>query len=157
VYCPSLWPPGQSKNQDRRVCTVFTSCWRVLSPSSGRYRDQALDSLAQVFTAVRADGRVSLSGVSLRERSSRWLFDQGYIRRHIFNRFPVVISLAFKGARYFRESVKPIELLVLVSFTHCCASTPSLSTWWSSTALRRDLVSRGASHLDAFSGYPFRT
>ena len=57
----------------------------------------------------------------------------------------------------FRESVKPIELLVLVSFTHCCASTPSLSTWWSSTALRRDLVSRGASHLDAFSGYPFRT
>jgi len=26
-------------------------------------------------------------------------------------------------------TIKPIELLVLVSFTHCCASTPSLSTW----------------------------
>ena len=31
--------------------------------------------------------------------------------------------------------IKPIELLVPVSFTHCCASTPGLSTWWSSTAL----------------------
>ena len=25
--------------------------------------------------------------------------------------------------------IKPIELLVPVSFTHCCASTPGLSTW----------------------------
>ena len=55
------------------------------------------------------------------------------------------------------ESVKPIELLVPVSFIHCCTSTPGLSTWWSSTALRRDLVSREASRLDAFSGYPLRT
>lgn len=31
--------------------------------------------------------------------------------------------------------IKPIEQLVLVRFTHCCASTSSLSTWWSSTAL----------------------
>lgn len=31
--------------------------------------------------------------------------------------------------------IKPIEQLVLVSFMHCCTSTPSLSTWWSSTAL----------------------
>lgn len=30
---------------------------------------------------------------------------------------------------------KSIELLVTVSFTHCCASTPVLSTWSSSTAL----------------------
>ena len=30
---------------------------------------------------------------------------------------------------------KPIEILVSVSFTHYCASTPDLSTWWSSTAL----------------------
>ncbi len=53
--------------------------------------------------------------------------------------------------------IKPIELLVPVSFTHCCASTPGLSTWWSSTALKRDLVSREVSRLDAFSGYPVRT
>ena len=54
------------------------------------------------------------------------------------------------------KKIKPIERLVPVSFTHCCASTPGLSTWWSTTALRRDLVSRGVSHLDAFSGYPVR-
>ncbi len=53
--------------------------------------------------------------------------------------------------------IKPIERLVLVSCTCCHASTSSLSTWWSSTALKRDLVSRGVSRLDAFSGYPVRT
>ena len=53
--------------------------------------------------------------------------------------------------------IKPIERLVPVSFTHCCASTSGLSTWWSPTALKRDLVLRGVSRLDAFSGYPFRT
>ena len=53
--------------------------------------------------------------------------------------------------------IKPIERLVPVSFTHYCASTPGLSTWWSTTALKRDLVSRRVSRLDAFSGYPFRT
>jgi hypothetical protein len=53
--------------------------------------------------------------------------------------------------------IKPIERLVPVSFTHCCASTPGLSTWWSSTALKGEIVLRGASRLDAFSGYPVRT
>ncbi len=53
--------------------------------------------------------------------------------------------------------VKPIERLVPVSFMCCHTSTPGLSTWWSSTALKRDLVLRGASRLDAFSGYPVRT
>ena len=52
---------------------------------------------------------------------------------------------------------KPIEPLVPVSYTHYCASTPGLSTWSSSTALKGELVSRWASRLDAFSGYPFRT
>ena len=31
--------------------------------------------------------------------------------------------------------IKPIELLVLVSFIHYCTSTSNLSTWWSSTTL----------------------
>jgi hypothetical protein len=53
--------------------------------------------------------------------------------------------------------IKPNERLVPVSFTHCCASTPGLSTWWSSTALQGELVLRGVSRLDAFSGYPDRT
>ena len=61
------------------------------------------------------------------------------------------------GVCHCARPIKPIERLVPVSFTHCCASTPGLSTWWSSTVLKRILVSRGASRLDAFSGYPFRT
>ena len=40
---------------------------------------------------------------------------------------------------------------------HCCTSTPGLSTWWSSTALKGSLVLRWVSRLDAFSGYPDRT
>jgi len=55
------------------------------------------------------------------------------------------------------KAIKPIERLVLVSYAHCCASTSSLSTWWSSTALKGELVSRWVSRLDAFSGYPVRT
>ena len=55
------------------------------------------------------------------------------------------------------DAIKPIERLGPVSFTCCHASTPGLSTWWSSTALKGESVSRGASRLDAFSGYPVRT
>ncbi len=40
------------------------------------------------------------------------------------------------------RAFKPIELLVPVSYTPCSASTPGLSTWWSSTALEGELVSR---------------
>ena len=55
------------------------------------------------------------------------------------------------------RAIKPIERLVPVSFTHCCAYTPGLSTWWSTTALKGVLVLRWVSRLDAFSGYPVRT
>ena len=50
-----------------------------------------------------------------------------------------------------------IERLVPVSCAGCPASTSGLSTWWSTTALERDLVLRRVSRLDAFSGYPVRT
>jgi hypothetical protein len=55
------------------------------------------------------------------------------------------------------ESVKSIEILVPVSYTLCSASTPGLSTWWSATTLKGELVLRWVSRLDAFSGYPVRT
>ena len=55
------------------------------------------------------------------------------------------------------RAIKSNERLVPVSFTHCCASTSGLSTWWSSTALQGELVLRWVSRLDAFSGYPVRT
>ncbi len=64
-------------------------------------------------------------------------------------------SLRLAGAK--RGRIKPIERLVRLSFMHCCTSTCLLSTWWSTTALGRDLVLRGVSRLDAFSGYPVRT
>src|SRR5690606_2712907 len=55
------------------------------------------------------------------------------------------------------KSVKPNGRLVLVSSEHCCSSTPSLSTLWSTTVLQGILILELASRLDAFSGYPFRT
>jgi hypothetical protein len=54
-------------------------------------------------------------------------------------------------------AIKPNEQLVPVSFARYRASTPGLSTWWSTTALQGELVLREASRLDAFSGYPVRT
>src|SRR5947208_1840298 len=56
-----------------------------------------------------------------------------------------------------KQSSVTIERLGPVSSTHCCAYTPGLSTWSSSTALKRNLVLRLVSRLDAFSGYLFRT
>ncbi len=54
------------------------------------------------------------------------------------------------------RTIKSIELLVPVSYMRCRTSTPGLSTWSSSTALKGILVSRWVSRLDAFSGYPVR-
>ncbi len=66
-------------------------------------------------------------------------------------------SLALQGNAAKRRCDQAFELLVPVGFMRCRTSTPGLSTWWSSTALKRDLVLRGASRLDAFSGYLVRT
>jgi hypothetical protein len=70
-------------------------------------------------------------------------------------------SWSFRLSRRRRASrmrvIKPNELLVPVSFMRCRTSTPGLSTWWSSTALQGEIVSRWVSRLDAFSGYPVRT
>jgi hypothetical protein len=52
---------------------------------------------------------------------------------------------------------KPNGRLVLVSYTHYCAFTSSLSTRWSSWALQGDLILGRASRLYAFSGYHNRT
>ena len=61
------------------------------------------------------------------------------------------------GGHGLMRAIKPDERLVPVSFARCRASTSGLSTWWSTTALRGELVLRGVSRLDAFSGYPDRT
>ena len=58
--------------------------------------------------------------------------------------------------------VKPHGQLVRLGCTVYTASTCRLSTWWSTTALQASeeagvLILGGASHLDAFSGYPYPT
>ncbi len=55
------------------------------------------------------------------------------------------------------HGIKPNERLVPVSCTCYHAFTSGLSTWWSTTALQGDLVLKGISRLDAFSGYSVRT
>ena len=49
------------------------------------------------------------------------------------------------------------DLLVLVSLTHYCAYTSSLSTSWSTRDLKRNLILRRAWRLYAFSAYPVQT
>ena len=70
--------------------------------------------------------------------------------------FPIARLRRRRPPQFAGADLEPFERLGPVRFAHCCASTPGLWTWWSSTTLRRDLVSRGVSRLDAFSGYLFR-
>ena len=60
----------------------------------------------------------------------------------------------------FEALGQAFDRLVTVSYTHYCASTSALSTSCSSRGLllaNGNLILRGASRLDAFSVYPFRT
>ena len=61
------------------------------------------------------------------------------------------------GRALAMRAIKPIKRLVPVSCTDRSASTPGLSTWWSTTAFKGELILRWVSRLDAFSGYPVRT
>ena len=58
---------------------------------------------------------------------------------------------ALTGCQGYR--VKPHEQLVLVSLTHYCASTPSLSTSWSRTTLQ-GAQGPGRTHLE--TSFPLR-
>ena len=68
-----------------------------------------------------------------------------------------VMADAANACAFVGASNKPIERLGPVSSDPYGSYTPGLSTWWSTTALKGYLVSREASRLDAFSGYPVRT
>ena len=59
--------------------------------------------------------------------------------KKVFGLKRIVLSHCTASQNY---RVKPHGQLVLVSLTHYCASTPSLSTSWSSTTLQGDRVSR---------------
>jgi hypothetical protein len=151
VCCPSLWPPSHRSGYARE-------------PAAHAPRPSAAKLMAKGAARPRL-GSVRGRGLCLHDRklslaisrqSFAWRMTKG--RRHAGWRF---LPLCATGSASFRSCerrrIEPIERLGPVSFTHCCASTPGLSTWWSTTALRRDLVLREASRLDAFSGYPVRT
>ena len=167
---PSLWPPGRPSMEN----WAWDKGLRDLAPSG--VPGAPLGPPSGVRWGVRPGVRrgipmggtaksvfSSVAGSCGRARSLRGF--RARVRCRRFGGLP--LRAAASGAGLFRdgcpgaggvdERVKPFERLVPVGFTHCCASTPGLSTWWSSTALGRDLVLRGASRLDAFSGYPVRT
>ena len=69
--------------------------------------------------------------------------DRCQVSERICPLIPVLCPLIFERSagyagsplRYGGEWIKPIERLVPVSCAACTASTPGLSTWWSTTAL----------------------
>ena len=65
-------------------------------------------------------------------QKQNWIFRVGRGRERSNRPSSVLCRLR---SRLGDESVKPVERLVPVGFTHCCASTSGLSTWSSSTAL----------------------
>jgi hypothetical protein len=71
-----------------------------------------------------------------------------------YTRLVRIVSVVLRGVN---SMDKPNGRLVLVSYTHHCASTSSLSTRWSFWALQGDLILGRASRLYAFSGYHNRT
>ena len=65
--------------------------------------------------------------------------------------FGITVLYYLFGSQSYR--VKPLGQLVLVSLTHYCASTPSLSTSWSTTTLQ-GAQGPGRSHLE--TSFPLR-
>ena len=72
-------------------------------------------------------------------------------------RLGAACGVAFGGDVAFWCDGSSIGRLGPLGCTGYPASTCGLSTCWSGTALEGDLVLRGVSRLDAFSGYPVRT
>ena len=78
---------------------------------------------------IRVRNGIVWDTFAMTTRSSKHLFSE---ERRKTNR-KAQTSCA-KDYLYAKE-IKPIELLVQVSWTHCCAYTPCLLTWWSITVL----------------------
>ena len=104
------------------------------------------------------------------ERGNLAPFQPDLSQRNRLGMFLVIHYAAVSSRMYLGSDLlrrvnsmdKPNGRLVLVSYTHYCASTSSLSTWWSSRALHfpfglGDLILERASRLYAFSGYHNRT
>jgi hypothetical protein len=141
---------GVAARRGRKQETGLCRCWPLARAGSAPSH-QAVEDGRKRQMALR--WRSAKHG-SLRTRP------QGAIRRV---RTPKVSESDRRPARRahnehcLMRAIKSIELLVPVSYTLCSASTPGLSTWWSSTTLEGELVLRWVSRLDAFSVYPVHT
>ena len=94
------------------------------------------------FVAVESAILIACQGAQLKFSSNSFYFDTSL-------RWPQT-SQQGVGQSY---RVKPHEQLVLVSLTHYCASTPSLSTSWSRTTLQ-GAQGPGKTHLE--TSFPLR-
>ena len=102
----------------------------------GRVRDGiGSDRSAKVTRPAKGGKEANIFGVCIHPNYADDTGGQGLLR------FARALSREHRGDGHrVMRAFKPIELLVPVSCTHCCASTPGLSTWSSSTALEGELV-----------------
>ena len=107
-----------------------------------------------VAPALWPPGRRTTAGSSRHVVRGAWLAAWRAVGRQLCAALGCVLGLCGGCADGGSRS---IGRLGPVSCTRYRASTSGLSTWWSTTALEGDLVLRGVSRLDAFSGYPVRT
>ena len=77
-----------------------------------------------------------------------------YLIRCLFTLFNILSKLHTDPIFLFDQA---LDRLVTVSSMRCRTSTSALSTLYSPRGLTGYLILRGASRLDAFSVYPFRT
>ena len=116
-----------------RLETKYHQRWSVSRPSSEWDRVQPLRHDHQVSErhVVREAGYERLASRDWRIACLAALF----ATHHSLLAVCFVPRIAVSRWAWVMRTIKSIELLVPVSFTHCCASTPGLSTWSSSTAL----------------------
>ena len=124
------------------VTGKLDGAWRVVA------RSQGLLSCASSCFSMAGRKTQKQSGAKYCQYNEIDWMVQGY-------RAPARVSR--RALRGVNSMDKPNGRLVLVSYTHYCASTSSLSTRWSSWALQGNLILERASRLYAFSGYHNRT
>ena len=122
----------------------MSDAWRVVSPTADRVRTSSsngprIGKLASQLASPEASQGELPDGNEIDWRTRR------------------DVERLCAMLRRVNSMDKPNGRLVLVSCTHYCAFTSSLSTRWSSWALQGDLILGRASRLYAFSGYHNRT
>ena len=95
------------------------------------------------------EGLTSVFGMGTGMAPPTWSPTKSWIRKRV-----MVVDVEDDSKREEGQAVRAIST---GPRTHCCVYTPRLSTRWSFWALKGEFIWRWASHLDAFSGYPFRS